>query len=100
MAGQNKELTEEEKAAQAAEEQKLQEEEEQKLQEAEKQKSAKKTQAGKVTVTFLKPWSRYTRGDVAGFSAGEAERLVKGKVAVKGSKLPAQKAGQDTEPKA
>ena len=54
----------------------------------------------KVLITFTKPWSRYSRGDVAGFSAEEAERLVKGKVAVKGTKLPASKADQEPEPKA
>ena len=54
----------------------------------------------KVVITFTKPWSRYSRGDVAGFSADEAERLVKGKVAVKGTKLPASKADQEPEPKA
>jgi putative sterol carrier protein len=54
----------------------------------------------KVLVAFTKPWSRYSRGDIAGFSAEEAERLVKGKVAVKGTKLPATKADQEPEPKA
>ncbi|MBN8237794.1 hypothetical protein JF541_01435 [Marinobacter hydrocarbonoclasticus] len=54
----------------------------------------------KVLITFTKPWSRYSRGDIAGFSAEEAERLVKGKVAVKGTKLPATKADQEPEPKA
>lgn len=61
-------------------------------------KAAPKT--NKVVVTFTKPYSRYSRGDVAGFNADEAERLVKGKVAVKGTKLPANKADQEPEPKA
>lgn len=52
----------------------------------------------KVVITFIKPWSRYSRGDIAGFKDEEAERLVKGGVAVKGTKLPAAKA--DQEPKA
>lgn len=55
---------------------------------------------GSVLVTFVKPFSRYSRGDIAGFEAKEAERLVKGRVAVKGTKLPAKKADQDPEPKA
>ena len=54
----------------------------------------------KVVVTFVKPWSRYSRGDVAGFSADEAERLINGKGAVKGTKLPAAKTDQEPEPKA
>lgn len=53
-----------------------------------------------VVITFTKPYSRYSRGDVAGFSAADAERMVAGRVAVKGSKLPAKSADQDTEPKA
>lgn len=66
--------------------------------EAAKDQAAPKTD--KTVITFTKPWSRYSRGDVAGFSADEAERLVKGKVAVKGTKLPANKADQEPEPKA
>jgi hypothetical protein len=66
--------------------------------EAAKDQAESKTE--KSVVTFTKPWSRYSRGDVAGFSADEAERLVKGKVAVKGTKLPASKADQEPEPKA
>ncbi|MCK7547188.1 hypothetical protein ACFQGA_09545 [Marinobacter koreensis] len=58
------------------------------------------SQTDPVVITFTKPWSRYSRGDVAGFSAKEAERLIKGKVAVKGTKLPAAKADQEPEPKA
>lgn len=42
-----------------------------------------------VVVTFTKPHSRYSRGDVAGFPADRAKHLVEGvKVAVMGSKLP------------
>ncbi len=42
-----------------------------------------------VVVTFTKPHSRYSRGDVAGFPADRAKHLVEGvKVAVIGSKLP------------
>lgn len=81
MAGQKNELTEEQKAAQEAE-----------------QKAQAKSES--VVVTFVKPYSRYSRGDIAGFEAKEAERLVKGRVAVKGTKLPAKKAEQDPEPKA
>ena len=68
---------------------------------AEQTKKAEDVQKNdKVLITFTKPWSRYSRGDIAGFSAEEAERLVKGKVAVKGTKLPATKADQEPEPKA
>lgn len=68
---------------------------------AEQTKKAEEAQKNdKVLITFTKPWSRYSRGDIAGFSAEEAERLVKGKVAVKGTKLPATKADQEPEPKA
>lgn len=90
MAGQNKELTPEQKAAQEAEEQARLE--------AEKKAGAKA--ANSAVVTFVKPYSRYSRGDIAGFTAEEAERLVKGRVAVKGTKLPAQKADQEPDPKA
>ena len=46
-----------------------------------------------VTVTFTKPHSRYSRGDIAGFPADRAKHLVEGiKVAVKGDKQPAAKA--------
>lgn len=90
MAGQNKELTPEQKAAQEAEEQARLE--------AENQADSKTSSS--TVVTFVKPYSRYSRGDIAGFTAAEAERLVKGRVAVKGTKLPAKKADQDPEPKA
>lgn len=63
-------------------------------------KKAEAQASDQVVVTFVKPYSRYSRGDIAGFEAAEAERLVKGRVAVKGSKLPAKKAEADTEPKA
>jgi hypothetical protein len=98
MAGQKNELTPEQKAAQEAEEQARLEAEEKARLEAEKQASTKAVNS--TVVTFLKPYSRYSRGDIAGFTADEAERLVKGKVAVKGTKLPAKKADQDPEPKA
>lgn len=88
MAGQKNDLTPEQKAAQEAEEN-------------EKREAAlKANRKDSVVITFVKPFSRYSRGDVAGFEAVEAERLVKGRVAVKGSKLPAKKAEPDTEPKA
>ena len=42
-----------------------------------------------VVVTFTKPHSRYSRGDIAGFPADRAKHLVEGvKVAVMGDKLP------------
>jgi len=88
----------EEKAAQEAEEQAAREAEEQARLEAEQNAQAKSTKS--VVVTFVKPYSRYSRGDIAGFEAKEAERLVKGRVAVRGTKLPAKKAEQDPEPKA
>lgn len=47
------------------------------------------TDTKNVTITFTKPWNRYSRGDVAGFPADRAKQLVEGvKVAVNGSKLP------------
>ena len=63
-------------------------------------KKAEVPATDKVVITFVKPYGRYSRGDIAGFEAAEAERLVKGRVAVKGSKLPAKKAEPDSEPKA
>ena len=115
MAGQkNDQLTAEQKAAQEAEEKAKQEAEEKARLEAEEkakqeagekarleaENNAKAKSSESVVVTFVKPYSRYSRGDIAGFEAKEAERLVKGRVAVKGTKLPAKKAEQDPEPKA
>lgn len=104
MAVQKNDLTPEQKAAQEAEEQtKLEAEEKARLEaeeEAKREAAKKANHKDKVVVTFVAPYSRYSRGDVAGFEAAEAERLVKGRVAVKGSKLPARKAEPDTEPKA
>lgn len=88
MAVQKNELTPEEKAAEEAQEQ------------AKLEAARKASRKDHVVITFVKPYSRYSRGDIAGFEAAEAERLVKGRVAVKGSKLPAKKAEPDTEPKA
>lgn len=46
----------------------------------------------RVTITFTKPFSRYSRGDIAGFPADRAKHLVEGvKVAVMGDKLPEPK---------
>lgn len=98
MAEQKNQLTPEQKAAQEAEEQARLEAEEKARLEAEKEAGTKA--ANSTVVTFVKPYSRYSRGDIAGFTAAEAERLVKGRVAVKGTKLPAKKADQDPEPKA
>ncbi|GAA3555825.1 hypothetical protein [Marinobacter xestospongiae] len=56
--------------------------------------------AKRKVVTFLRPFSRYTRGDVAGFEPDEVDRLVKKKVAVEGDKLPAPSDNPDDEPKA
>lgn len=42
----------------------------------------------RMTITFVKPHGRYSRGDVAGFEADQAKRLVKMNVAVEGDKLP------------
>jgi hypothetical protein len=39
-------------------------------------------------VTFIKPWHRYVRGDVAGFSEKDAEKLIHMKVAVAGTEMP------------
>ena len=57
---------------------------------AAKAAEAAKASANKnVVVTFTKPHSRYSRGDVAGFPVDRAKHLVDGvKVAVMGSKLP------------
>lgn len=68
-------------------------------QQPEEQKTAAQSNERK-TVTFLRPFSRYTRGDIAGFEPKEAERLVKKRVAVEGTKLPAQTDNQEDEPKA
>jgi len=65
----------------------------------EEQKPATQSNKRKA-VTFLKPFSRYVRGDTAGFEPEEADRLVKKKVAVEGTKLPATTENQDDEPKA
>ena len=52
-------------------------------------KAAQADSTKNVVVTFTKPHSRYSRGDVAGFPADRAKHLVEGvKVAVMGSKLP------------
>lgn len=48
----------------------------------------------KKVVTFVKPWSRYTRGDVAGFEPKEADRLVKSKIAIAGEKSVAAPKGE------
>lgn len=66
----------------------------------EDQKKTAAKGADRKAVTFLLPFGRYTRGDVAGFEASEADRLVKKKVAVEGTKLPTETNGQDKEPKA
>ena len=56
---------------------------------AEAAAAAKAASTKNVVVTFTKPHSRYSRGDVAGFPADRAKHLVEGvKVAVMGSKLP------------
>ena len=41
-----------------------------------------------VTVTFVKSHSRYVKGDVAGFGADIAQKLIDRKVAIKGAELP------------
>jgi hypothetical protein len=51
-----------------------------------------------VIVTFLRPFNRYVRGDIAGFQPAEAERLIKKRVAVKGTQLQEEK-DTDKEPK-
>ncbi|MET4163731.1 hypothetical protein ABIE61_003597 [Marinobacterium sp. MBR-111] len=49
----------------------------------------------RVTITFTKPFNRYSRGDIAGFPADRAKHLVEGvKVAVMGDKLPQPKAAE------
>ncbi|MCL1485197.1 hypothetical protein MIH18_23765 (plasmid) [Marinobacter sp. M3C] len=52
-----------------------------------------------VIVTFLRPFTRYVRGDIAGFQPAEAERLIQKRVAVKGTQLP-KEPETDKEPKA
>lgn len=50
------------------------------------EKAADKAENKNVTVTFTKPWGRYSRGDVAGFPNEQATKLVEGiKVAVLGA---------------
>lgn len=49
-------------------------------------KAAEKAENKNVTVTFIKPWGRYSREDVAGFPQDQATKLVEGiKVAVLGA---------------
>lgn len=114
MAGQKNQLTPEQQAAQDAEEKakreaeekaRLEAEEKAKREAEEKARLEAEKQAGtkatnSTVVTFVRPYSRYSRGDIAGFTEAEAARLVKGRVAVRGTKLPAKKADQDLEPKA
>jgi len=55
-------------------------------------KEATKSKDERVTITFTKPFNRYSRGDIAGFPADRAKHLVEGvKVAVMGDKLPEPK---------
>lgn len=58
-------------------------------------KTAQKDQKEeRVVITFIKPFSRYSRGDIAGFPLERAKHLVEGvKVAVEGDKLPEPKKG-------
>lgn len=57
------------------------------------EKAAEKTENKNVTVTFIKPWGRYSREDVAGFPQDQATKLVEGiKVAVLGSELKEKEA--------
>lgn len=46
------------------------------------------------SVEFIKPWKIYSPGDIAGFEAEQAERLIKGGVAkeVKGDEKTAKAA--------
>lgn len=44
-------------------------------------KKENSTEAAKVVVLFTKPWTRYSPGDVAGFDAETAEKLIKIQVA-------------------
>ena len=55
-------------------------------------KEATQSKDERVTITFSKPFNRYSRGDIAGFPADRAKHLVEGvKVAVMGDKLPEPK---------
>lgn len=57
------------------------------------EKAAEKAENKNVTVTFTKPWGRYSRHDVAGFPQDQATKLVEGiKVAVLGSELKEKEA--------
>lgn len=56
-------------------------------------KTEEKAENKNVTVTFTKPWGRYSRGDVAGFPQDQVTKLVEGiKVAVLGSELKEKEA--------
>ncbi|WP_322528982.1 hypothetical protein R5R73_04905 [Salinicola sp. LHM] len=44
------------------------------------------------SVTFIKPWNRYTKGDRAGFDADRAKSLVERKIAVFTKDAPKQAA--------
>jgi hypothetical protein len=50
------------------------------------EKATDKAENKNITVTFTKPWGRYSRGDVAGFPQDQATKLTDGiKVAVAGA---------------
>jgi hypothetical protein len=46
-------------------------------------KAEKEQKNDLVSVEFIKPWGRYSKGDIAGFDADQAARLKEAKVAVK-----------------
>lgn len=57
--------------------------------------TAKKTERKLVSMTFRKPWGRYSRGDRAGFEPERAKQLEERKIAV-----PTEKVKEDAKPAA
>lgn len=57
--------------------------------------TAKKTDRKLVSMTFRKPWGRYSRGDRAGFEPERAKQLEERKLAV-----PTEQVKEDAKPAA
>jgi hypothetical protein len=58
-------------------------------------KAEKEQKNNLVSVEFIKPWSRYSKGDIAGFDAEQAARLKEAKVAVKPGEKSAEPEKED-----
>lgn len=53
-----------------------------------------KTEEKLVSVEFVKPWGRYSKGDIAGFDADKAGKLIASKAAVEPGKAEAEKTAE------